>query len=123
MEMEITLDRQPGGAVLRLHGELDALASPRATRAIDAEVAAGERSLVLDLNHVRFLDSTGIEAIFCAARTLAERGGRLVLSRPSPFCRDVLARVGLDRYVEIVDSEEDALACLRGDHPAAPMRH
>jgi anti-anti-sigma factor len=122
MEMEITLDRCPGGAVLRLHGELDALAFPLAMRTIDAEVDAGERVLVLDLAHVRFLDSTGIEAIFCASRALEERGGRLAVSRPSAFCRDVLARVGLDRCVAIVDTDEDALAWLRADHPAVPTR-
>jgi stage II sporulation protein AA (anti-sigma F factor antagonist) len=123
-EMQVTAERRIAGAVLRLYGELDALACPRVRLAIDAQVAAGVQRLVLDLAHVRFVDSTGLDALFRAARALSKRGGGLALARPSPFCRDVLARVGLDRCIAIVDTDEAALEWLgeRARPPAPAAR-
>jgi hypothetical protein len=65
-----------------------------------------------------------LDALFRAARALSKRGGGLALARPSPFCRDVLARVGLDRCIAIVDTDEAALEWLgeRARPPAPAAR-
>lgn len=55
-------------------GELSALLS--------GQLAGGTAELTIDASGLRFADSASIRALLLAARTLSERGGRLVLLHP-----------------------------------------
>ena len=77
--------------VVWLSGELDmATAAEFAMTAMGA--LDGQRELVLDMSALRFLDSTGIQAIVETARR-ADRG--VVLRSPRPNVRRVLELTGI----------------------------
>ena len=56
------VERDGGGACLRLAGELDLGTAPELTAAIDRLTAAGETRVLLDLTDLTFCDSTGMAA-------------------------------------------------------------
>jgi type IV pilus assembly protein PilB len=60
------------------------------TQAIEACLAAGKTTVVLDLHRVTLLGSRAIEAILEANGRLTGRGGKLQFAEPSPLVRDVL---------------------------------
>lgn len=115
--MHITVEPRDDFTVLHLRGEFDTYYCPLLQKEIDGLVAAGVDRVVLNLRLVKFINSTALGAIIKASKVLAERGGRLVISRPSSFCRDIMEKVGLDRVVPIYDSDEAAGAALASDAP------
>jgi len=74
--------------------------------------------LALDLSGVGFIDSSGLGLIVRGFRQLHQRGGGLVLVRPSAAVRQLLATVRLDRVIPTVEDAGDARLAL-GLRPAA----
>jgi len=110
--MQITAEPGDDFTILHLRGEFDTFYCPLLQKEIDALVAAGVTHVVLNLRLVKFINSTALGAIIKASKSLASQGGKLVISRPSPFCRDIIEKVGLDRVVPIHDSDEAAVQAL-----------
>ncbi|MBI5363972.1 MAG: STAS domain-containing protein [Planctomycetes bacterium] len=108
--MHITVEPRDDHAVLYLRGEFDTFYVPTLQQEISALAKTGMHRLVLDMRFVKFINSTALGAIIKASKEASKQGGRLVISRPSPFCRDILEKIGLDRAVSIFDKEEDAQA-------------
>jgi len=117
--MHITVEPGETHAILNLNGEFDTYFVPLLQEEIDALQKAGVRDVVLNLRMVRFINSTALGAILKHSKTLTAQGKRLLVSRPSAFCRDIMQKVGLDRVVPIFASDDDAVASLRGEGQAA----
>ena len=73
-----------GAVVLGLDGELDAETANEVRQRLGDLILDGTLSIVVDLQHLTFIDSTGLGLLVGALRRLQERGGQLVLSAPSP---------------------------------------
>jgi anti-sigma B factor antagonist len=110
--MQITVEPRDQFTILHLRGEFDTFYCPHLQKEIDGLVAAGNTRVVLNLRLVKFINSTALGAIIKASKVLASKGGKLAISRPSAFCRDIIEKVGLDRVVTMYDSDESAGAAL-----------
>lgn len=117
--MHIDVEHGDHHAVLHLRGEFDTYYCRALQEEIDELAGSGVVRLVLNLRLVKFINSTALGAIIKASKMLAAKDGKLVLSRPSPFCREIIEKVGLDRVVPIYDTDESAAAALR-DGSAKP---
>lgn len=117
--MHIDVEHSDNHAVLHLRGEFDTYYCRALQEEIDALAGGGVVNLVLNLRLVKFINSTALGAIIKASKMLAAKRGKLVLSRPSPFCREIIEKVGLDRVVPIYDTDEAAVAAL-ADGSARP---
>jgi anti-anti-sigma factor len=106
--MHITVEPHDDHAVLYLRGEFDTFYVPLLQQEIAALTKTGMQRMVLDLRFVKFINSTALGAIIKASNNATKAGGRLAISRPSPFCRDILEKVGLDRVVPVFDNEDAA---------------
>jgi anti-anti-sigma factor len=107
--MHITVEPSENHAILHLRGEFDTYYCPMLQEEIDGVQKAGVRHVVLNLRLVKFINSTALGAIIKASKALTGAGGALAISRPSPFCRDILEKVGLDRIVPVHGSDEAAV--------------
>ena len=113
--MHINIEHHDRFATVHLRGEFDTFYVPALQDEIASLLQAGVHNVVLNLRLVRFINSTALGAIIKASKQLQGAGGRLVLSRPSPFCRTIIEKVGLDRVVPVFDNDEDAArAVLEG---------
>jgi anti-sigma B factor antagonist len=72
-------------------------------------VEDGNLRIIVDLEEVGFLDSSGLGALVGALKRVNERGGRLVLACPEGSPLKVLTITGLDKVFAIHDSVDDAL--------------
>ncbi len=85
-----------GGRLVELRGELDALTS----EGLVEQLSAPPHSLlVIDLDRLSFMDSSGLGAIHSARRNAARIGTMLVLARPQPIVQRVLEITGLDIWL------------------------
>ncbi len=106
--MRITVEPRDPYTILHLRGEFDTFYCPLLQREIESLVEAGVVHVVLNMRMVKFVNSTALGAILRASKTLSGHGGRLAIARPSPFSRDVMERVGLERIVPLFDTDEAA---------------
>ncbi|MBL8859775.1 MAG: STAS domain-containing protein [Planctomycetes bacterium] len=111
--MHITVEPRDDFAVLHMRGEFDTYYVPEMQREIDALIKAGIVRVALNLRFVKFINSTALGAMIKASKQLSGKGGKLVVSRPSPFCRDIIGKVGLDRVVSVFDTDEEASEFLQ----------
>ena len=90
-----TIQQSPQVCLVRVSGDLDVATSPRFKETLDAVLDTGSQTVLLDLEGVDFLDSTGISAIVVARRSLEERGASLSIDGLSPAAERVLEIAGL----------------------------
>jgi anti-sigma B factor antagonist len=70
-------------AVLTLSGELDLANAPLLDRALEEPDVVGAPNLVVDLQELRFLDSSGLRAILRAQRVADGRGQGFAITEGS----------------------------------------
>ncbi len=97
-----------GTAVLTPAGELDLNTAAPLRRALD-EAATTYTQVVLDLHRLTFMDSTGVNLLIAAHRSLAEAGGRLRLAAPTGPVLRTLRIVGVTTVIDCSTTLEDAL--------------
>ncbi len=98
-EIGISGDR----AVVVIRGELDVATAPTFGGFVKALCDHGHTDIVFDLEHLGFLDASGIGVFAGAIARLRPRGGRLILrSVPAPV-RRVLELTGFSSMVDIED--------------------
>ena len=107
------LDIKESGAVcvLKLKGRLtsgDAVS--QFENAFQRALAGGHIFLVLDLEALPYIDSSGIGSVVNALRQANKVGGTVKLVSPAPFVAKTLKMVGILPLFNIYESEVDALA-------------
>ena len=101
MEIGIDIYELNGFAVVAVAGELDVYTVPNLRAAFDEIVAHGaDRSVVVDMTQVSFMDSTGIGALVSGRRRLAE-GAQLRLVSTQPNVTKLFALTGLTKVFPI----------------------
>ncbi|MEA2391707.1 MAG: anti-sigma factor antagonist [Solirubrobacteraceae bacterium] len=95
--------------IISATGELDSFTSPELSHSIGKAIEAGQTDLLLDLNQVTFLDSTGLGVLLNALRRLARAGGRLRLVCDVPAVLRVFQTTRLDRDFAIFPTRDHAL--------------
>jgi anti-anti-sigma factor len=101
------------GTKITLVGKLDIAGAGTVDLPL-ATVAGTRRNIVIDMVGVDFIASIGIRHLVMAAKAVARGAGKLVLLDPSPLVTDVLITAGLDDFLPIVRSEDEARAVLAG---------
>ena len=101
--LEITAAQRPDAYVIRLDGELDLAGCPGLELALEeAEASQGGR-IILDLERVTFIDSTGLTALLSAGRRSAANGNRLEITRGGGQVADMLRLTALDQTLPLID--------------------
>lgn len=89
-----------GQVVLIVRGEVDPATSDTFFRAIEAAFLRAP-TVVVDLQGVTFMDSSGVNALATSFRDHDHGTGALVLRAPGPFIGRLLAITGLDQILTI----------------------
>jgi anti-sigma B factor antagonist len=78
-----------------------------------AGYSTGDRSKVLvDLSEVEFLTSIGVRLVVTTAKSVASRGGKLVILNPNENVKDVLEMTGLMDIIPVHMDLKEAIADL-----------
>jgi anti-sigma B factor antagonist len=101
----------PSGSILHVIGELD-LASAPYLRAMLVRLIDRGRSVIVDCSELQYLDMAGIHVLEDSHRQAADRGQRLVLVGSVPLVHKILAIIGLNERMPVVDTIAEALELL-----------
>ncbi len=77
-------------------------------------LSSGHIFLILDLEDVPFVDSSGIGSIVNSLRTSSKAGGTVKLVKPAIFVIKMLKMVGVLDLFEVFENEKDAAATFAG---------
>ena len=101
MELDITAERDEGVCSLTLSGEVDVYTAPKLKEVLVEEIESGCSRIVVDLDGVGFIDSSGLGVLVGGLRRAKERDGaiRLVCSRDNVL--KIFRITGLDKVFPI----------------------
>jgi anti-sigma B factor antagonist len=77
---------------------------------IEALLAEGRKLLVLNMEQMNWLNSTGVGSLVSAHRKVEEMGGRIVIASPNERVRDIMKVVGLAAVWSVYPTVEEAVA-------------
>ena len=98
---------KPGTLTIGLDGELDIATAPALEQLLRELEGDQSPTVVLDLRHLSFIDSSGIRALLTAKRRIGGLGGHLVVRHPARCVRRTLAAIGADRILDLADVIEE----------------
>jgi anti-anti-sigma factor len=105
---EIDTTSEADAGRLTLSGELDLATVPRVQQAVDAALARGARTLVVDLSALSFIDSSGLRLFVVLHQRSVAEGWRLSLIRPQERAMTVFRVSGLGDNLPFSESTRQA---------------
>ena len=123
MEFTLQIQRVENVTIADLSGEFDIYSAPRFKEMLAAHVERGDRSFIVNLEGVSYLDSSGLAAVVMIYKRVEARGGVLRLVAPQPRTKRLLAISGVDRVIDIFSTRQEALdeALVTATGPSAPQ--
>ena len=117
VSVELSTRAGDGQAVVVLRGELDVTEAAKVAASL-AVVAASGRTVIVDLQGLDFIDSSGLAALVRARRHARRAGSDLLLAAPQ---QQVLRMLAITRLTDVftVHARVDAAAGIPGPVPAA----
>lgn len=108
MELEIQSDRRDSSCVVSLQGEVDVYTAPRLKETLIEHIDAGCANIIVDLEGVGFIDSSGLGVLVSGLRHAKEREGtvRLVCTRENVL--KIFRITGLDKVFPIFARLDEA---------------
>lgn|GEM_PF-453738 len=96
--------------VLHLTGELDLASSPVFERALEDADVASAPLLVLDLDELKFVDSTGLRVILLAHEGSRARGQEFAITQGSPQVQRLLSITSVAEHMRVLSTPDDPAA-------------
>lgn len=97
-------------AVLTVRGDLDFPCCIKLAPELNAALRSGARALVIDLEAVSTVDSSGIALLLNAFRHLEHTGRQLAIACPMGSPRRAFELTALDRQLPMYETRQEALA-------------
>ncbi|MDM4719064.1 STAS domain-containing protein [Micromonospora sp. WMMA1363] len=107
------IDHSGGATVITCAGDIDVDGEDTLRTALRHAADMGG-SVVVDVTHVRLIDSTGLGLLVRAHRDAVARGAAVSLAAPSPFLRTVLRTLRLEGVLPVFDSRDEAVEHATG---------
>src|SRR3954465_827785 len=109
-QLQIDVRQEPDRVVLVLEGELDMASAPLLQSAIEGVELDGKRMVVLDLQQLQFIDSTGLRVILAVRKLCATRGQELAVTPGSPQVERLLSVTGVAEHLRTIATPDELLS-------------
>jgi anti-sigma B factor antagonist len=108
MELSLNTRESDGALVVDVVGEIDVYTSPKLRERLVSLVNDGAASIVVNLEGVEFIDSTGLGVLVGALKRIRARGGSLSLVCNKESLLRVLTITGLEKVFAVYASVDEA---------------
>jgi len=108
-DVSFEIRTEGGVSVIDVSGQLDAFTTPDVKAEFKKLTDARNYKLVLNLQKVDYVNSTGIGAIVAVAQQVRRRKGDLKLFGMKEDIRKVFDLVGASKILEIFETEQEAI--------------
>ncbi len=111
--MEISQREKDSIVLLDIQGEIDLYNAPEIKDTIQKLIDAQKYNIIINLEKVSYIDSSGIGALISSLSNLKKYQGGLKIINVYASVKKVFELTKLTSFFEIYDSEEEALAKFR----------
>jgi anti-sigma B factor antagonist len=120
MSLDIRESKREGVDILSLKGRLTVGEASAVREQCSAVAAAGNVNVILNLENVEYIDSTGLGALVICFTSLKKAGGALKLVNPNKRNVELLLLTKLHTIFEVFADEQDAVNSF---FPDREIRH
>lgn len=110
MHFTASITAHEAHTILTLDGELDLATRPILRAAVGQALDSARPAIIIDLDGVTFMDSSGLEELIEGYRTVTHRGVTFTLATPTPQINKVLRATGLRDQFPVCDTVATAIA-------------
>lgn len=111
LDFKLLLDDAKHPPILRVNGEIDIYTCPKLGEALESVTTEDHKILILNLENVHYIDSTGLGTIAKSALSLDALGGQIKIICSTPQVKKVFEVSGLSkRNILMFENEAAALA-------------
>ncbi|MFZ5647765.1 MAG: STAS domain-containing protein [Bacillota bacterium] len=109
--MDIQIEINGGAMVVRLSGEIDLAVADTLRNSLESELDNNPqaKNIVLNLDRVSYIDSSGLGVMLGRYRRISRHGGRMFIVGAAPQVRKVLDLSGLLNIMQECPSETSAM--------------
>ena len=116
MELDFSLEVNESevAPIIRVKGEIDVYTCPKLNKTLRNYIEEkGKKNLILNLENIQYIDSTGLGIIAHSARSLDQQDGKIQIVCTKPQVIKIFEVSGLDKKnITIFKEEKLALASL-----------
>src|SRR5579871_520696 len=109
MSLDIRESSREGVEILSLKGRLTVGEASAVREKVNEVAAAGKINVLLNLEHVEYIDSTGLGALVICFTSLKKAGGALKLVNPNKRNIELLLLTKLHTIFEVFTEVQDAV--------------
>ncbi len=96
--------------ILDINGEIDLYNAPEIKENIKGHMESGKVNIIINLDKVSYIDSSGIGVLISSLSNLKKAGGALKIINVYASVRKVFELTKLTSFFDIYDNENDAVA-------------
>lgn len=110
IKVDVELKMVRNTLVARVNGEMDMVMAEKLQKEVDAKLDEGEvKNLILNLEKVSFIDSSGLGVIIGRYKKIAAASGRMYIVGAKATVKKILILSGVNKLVPIYDSEQEII--------------
>ena len=116
--MDIKVNTRPineNTSIVEVQGEIDVYTSSWVKEAINEAIEKGHYFVIINLEKVRYIDSTGLGVLIGALKRAKEHKGGISLICTNPQIKKIFSITGLAKIFIIYKTEEEAIKALTKD--------
>lgn len=110
--MNITEREQNGVTIYSIEGRVDSEGAVDLDMALQAATASGKYKMVLEMAEVRYINSAGLRTLADILTQDQKAGGDLKLVNLHPKVQRVFQIIGFERFFNIYESVDEAVAAF-----------
>ncbi|KGN38104.1 anti-sigma factor antagonist [Knoellia subterranea] len=110
MKLTVATTEREAVTIVTVSGEVDVYTAPQLRAALEERIAAGRTAIILDLDDVGFLDSTGLGVLVGRLKAVKKDGGWLRVVCTNERILRLFGITGLDQVLPVHASVDAALA-------------
>ena len=107
--MDITQRAVKDATVLDVNGDLTYSNRAAFKTAVEQVKDRGCRHLIVNLEHVRFVDSSGLGLLVLMSQGFKLQHAQLSLLKPQSYVREIMSLANIPKMIPIYETEGDAL--------------
>lgn len=107
-----TRELSPKVALAEIQGEIDVYTSPKVKEGLLELIEKGKYNLVISLEDVRYIDSTGLGVLIGMLKKVREHNGTIGIVCSNPQIKKIFNITGLVKIFGIYKNQEEALKNL-----------
>ena len=100
-------------AVIEAEGDIDFSISQKLKEELLGVINKGKTKLIINLEKVRYIDSSGLEALTATQTKAQGKQGDVYLVCNEPSIKKIFDITGLDEYIKIFETKDKAISFVK----------